>query len=203
MQLLAYLVNRSDYICIILCEHSYKYVTEINVPSTAVYPWFYFLPFLFLVLKYCVYVTLVMDHLLCNYAHWWSYQSNKSSIWSCYVQLIKEKSPLGAPNWIWPLKKQWMTPKHLIRKPVDHSCVLLEWLYYVLQNKIFKINVGHEKSFTNDAKTGRKRVAVATLLVHSVKMAMTIERITAMAQGGMVCSGVIWFPSHLDSPEAW
>lgn len=84
-----------------------------------------------------------------------------------------------------------MIPKHLIQKPVDHSCTLLEWLYYALQNKHFKINVSHEKSFTNDAKTGRKRVAVATLLVHSVKMAMTIERIIAMAQGGMVCSGVI------------
>lgn len=98
---MAYLISTSDYIYILyvfLYEHSYKYITEINVPSTAVYPWFYFLPFLFLMLKYCVYVTLVMDRLLYNYAHWWSYQSNKSSIWSCCFQLIKEKSLLGAPK---------------------------------------------------------------------------------------------------------
>lgn len=55
---------------------------------------------------------------------------------------------------------------------------------------------------TKEAKTGRKRVAVATLLVHSVKTAMARDRMMEMAQGGTLCRGLIWSPSHLDSPEA-
>lgn len=42
-----------------------------------------------------------------------------------------------------------------------------------------------------EARTGRKSVAVATLLAHSVKVAMRRQRMTAMAQGGMEWSGVI------------
>lgn len=44
---------------------------------------------------------------------------------------------------------------------------------------------------TKDAKIGMKRVAVATLLVHSVKTAVTNESITAMAQAGTLLSGDI------------
>lgn len=42
-----------------------------------------------------------------------------------------------------------------------------------------------------EARMGRKSVAVATLLAHSVKVAMRRQRMTAMAQGGMEWSGVI------------
>lgn len=42
-----------------------------------------------------------------------------------------------------------------------------------------------------EAKTGRKSVAVATLLVHSVKVAISRHRTIAIAQGGMLCRGVI------------
>lgn len=42
-----------------------------------------------------------------------------------------------------------------------------------------------------DAKTGRKRVAVATLLVHSVKTATVSESTVAVAHGGMYPNGVI------------
>lgn len=44
---------------------------------------------------------------------------------------------------------------------------------------------------TIDAKIGRKSVAVATLLAHSVKTVMRRQRMTAMAQGGMDWRGVI------------
>lgn len=44
---------------------------------------------------------------------------------------------------------------------------------------------------TMEARMGRKSVAVATLLVHSVKVAMRRQRMMAMAHGGMECSGVI------------
>lgn len=44
---------------------------------------------------------------------------------------------------------------------------------------------------TMEARMGRKSVAVATLLAHSVKVAMRRQRMTAMAQGGMEWSGVI------------
>jgi hypothetical protein len=57
-------------------------------------------------------------------------------------------------------------------------------------------------SLTIEARTGRKRVAVATLLVHSVKMAISRHRMTAMAQGGMVWRGVIWSPNHIDRPDS-
>lgn len=44
---------------------------------------------------------------------------------------------------------------------------------------------------TIDAKIGRKSVAVATLLAHSVKTVIRRQRMTAMAQGGMEWRGVI------------
>lgn len=53
-----------------------------------------------------------------------------------------------------------------------------------------------------EARTGRKRVAVATLLVHSVKMAISRHRMMAMAQGGMLWRGVIWSPIHIDRPDS-
>lgn len=56
---------------------------------------------------------------------------------------------------------------------------------------------------TMDEKTGRKRVAVATLLVHSVKTAIISESTDAVAHGGIEPSGVIWRPSQAESPECW
>lgn len=44
---------------------------------------------------------------------------------------------------------------------------------------------------TIEANTGKKSVAVATLLVHSVKVAMSRHRMTAIAHGGMFCNGAI------------
>lgn len=44
---------------------------------------------------------------------------------------------------------------------------------------------------TMEARMGRKRVAVATLLAHSVKVATSRLRMMAMADGGMEWSGVI------------
>lgn len=44
---------------------------------------------------------------------------------------------------------------------------------------------------TMEARTGRKSVAVATLLAHSVKVVMRRQRMMAMAHGGMEWSGVI------------
>lgn len=55
---------------------------------------------------------------------------------------------------------------------------------------------------TMDARMGRKRVVVATLLVHSVKVATRRQRMKAMAGDGMVCSGVSLSPSHLDRPDS-
>lgn len=48
---------------------------------------------------------------------------------------------------------------------------------------------------------GRKIVVVATLLVHSVKVATRRERMTPMAGVGTLCSGVSLFPSHSDRPD--
>lgn len=48
---------------------------------------------------------------------------------------------------------------------------------------------------------GRKSVLVATLLVHSVKVATRRQRMKAMAGGGTFCSGVSLFPSHCDRPD--
>lgn len=44
---------------------------------------------------------------------------------------------------------------------------------------------------TIEARMGRKSVAVATLLAHSVKVAMRRQRMTAMAQGGTEQRGII------------
>jgi hypothetical protein len=49
---------------------------------------------------------------------------------------------------------------------------------------------------------GRNSVVVATLLVHSVKMATNRERMSTVADGGTCCSGVSLSPSHLDKPDS-
>lgn len=49
---------------------------------------------------------------------------------------------------------------------------------------------------------GRKSVVVATLLVHSVKMAIRRQMIKAMAAGGTLSSGVSLSPSHFDRPDS-
>lgn len=54
-----------------------------------------------------------------------------------------------------------------------------------------------------EAKMGRNRVVVATLLVHSVSTAMSVDKIKVMAAGDTACKGSICFPIHSDSPEAW
>lgn len=48
---------------------------------------------------------------------------------------------------------------------------------------------------------GRNSVVVATLLVHSVKMATNRQRMIPVAAGGMCCSGVSLSPSHSDKPD--
>lgn len=48
---------------------------------------------------------------------------------------------------------------------------------------------------------GRNSVVVATLLVHSVKMATKRLRMNEVAGGGMCCSGVSLSPSHSDKPD--
>lgn len=50
---------------------------------------------------------------------------------------------------------------------------------------------------------GRKRLAMATLLVHSVNTAMSTDKTNEMAAGGRTCKGSICFPIHSDSPETW
>lgn len=57
-------------------------------------------------------------------------------------------------------------------------------------------------SLTMEAKMGRNRVVVATLLVHSVNTATSRDRIKVMAAGGTECKGSICSPIHSDSPEA-
>lgn len=54
-----------------------------------------------------------------------------------------------------------------------------------------------------EARTGRKRVVVAVLLEHSVKVAISRHRMIEMANGGTSSSGASFPPSHLDNPEAW
>ena len=56
---------------------------------------------------------------------------------------------------------------------------------------------------TIEASTGRKSVAVATLLVHSVKVAISRHRMMAMAQGGIVFRGLICSPIHIDRPDTY
>lgn len=60
-----------------------------------------------------------------------------------------------------------------------------------------------QSQLTMEARMGRKSVVVATLLVHSVKVATRRQRTRAMAGAGMDCSGVSLFPSHCDRPESW
>lgn len=58
-----------------------------------------------------------------------------------------------------------------------------------------------QDQLTMEARMGRKSVVVATLLVHSVKVAISRQRMKAMAGGGTFCSGVSLSPSHSDSPD--
>lgn len=53
-----------------------------------------------------------------------------------------------------------------------------------------------------EARMGMKRVVVATLLVHSVKVATRRQRIKTMAGAGKSCSGVSFCPSHADRPDS-
>lgn len=58
-----------------------------------------------------------------------------------------------------------------------------------------------EGQLTIEARIGRKSVVVATLLVHSVKVATRRQSIKAMAGADTDCSGVSLSPSHLDRPD--
>lgn len=62
---------------------------------------------------------------------------------------------------------------------------------------------GRGVQLTMEARMGRKSVVVATLLVHSVKVATRRERRKAVAGGGTFWSGVSWSPSQLDRPDFW
>lgn len=53
-----------------------------------------------------------------------------------------------------------------------------------------------------EARMGRNRVAVATLLAHSVKVATKRQMSTATAHGGIDCSGAICSPSHRERPDS-
>lgn len=55
---------------------------------------------------------------------------------------------------------------------------------------------------TMEAKMGKKRVVVATLLVHSVVTAISKDKIREIAAGDTPLKGSICFPIHSDSPEA-
>lgn len=55
---------------------------------------------------------------------------------------------------------------------------------------------------TIEARMGRKRVVVATLLAHSVKAATRRHMMKAMAGGGMLSRGVSWAPNHVDRPDS-
>lgn len=54
---------------------------------------------------------------------------------------------------------------------------------------------------TIEARIGRNRVVVAVLLEHSVNVAISRQRISEMAKGGIFCSGVKLCPNHSDRPE--
>lgn len=56
---------------------------------------------------------------------------------------------------------------------------------------------------TIEARMGRKRVVVATLLAHSVKVATRRHMMKAMAGGGMFSRGVSWAPNHVDRPDSY
>lgn len=74
-------------------------------------------------------------------------------------------------------------------------------IYYLVNIRILQLAL--YTYLTIEARTGRNKVAVATLLVHSVKMAIKRHRMITMAQGGILCRGVNWFPIHLDRPDSW
>lgn len=59
-----------------------------------------------------------------------------------------------------------------------------------------------QSQLTMEARMGRKSVVVATLLVHSVKVATRRQRMKAMAGADTDCSGVSLSPSQLDRPES-
>lgn len=75
------------------------------------------------------------------------------------------------------------------------ECTLASITYYYYYYSKMKPGVCFIMTFfyvvlTIEARTGRKRVAVATLLVHSVKVDIRRQRTMAMAQGGILCRGV-------------
>lgn len=55
---------------------------------------------------------------------------------------------------------------------------------------------------TIEARIGRKRVVVATLLVHSVSVATRRHNRKAIAGWGMCCRGVSLVPNHEDRPDS-
>lgn len=55
---------------------------------------------------------------------------------------------------------------------------------------------------TIEARIGRKRVVVATLLVHSVKVAIRRHNRRAIAGWGISCRGVNFVPNHADRPDS-
>lgn len=53
-----------------------------------------------------------------------------------------------------------------------------------------------------DARIGRNSVVVATLLVHSVNVAISRHNTRAIAAGGILSNGVSFSPSQIDNPES-
>ena len=56
---------------------------------------------------------------------------------------------------------------------------------------------------TNAARTGRKMVAVATLLVNSVKIQMTIVMIRMRTGAGTPWKTLNWSASHWERPDSY
>lgn len=105
----------------------------------------------------------------------------------------------------WVQKKLHYVALHLTEPLLQNIIVCLlqsESLSVLLPFFIKRISLSLW-GLTIEAKTGRKSVAVATLLVHSVKVAISRHKMIAIAQGGMLCRGVIWSPNHFESPDSY
>lgn len=61
--------------------------------------------------------------------------------------------------------------------------------------------MSYNHTLTMAPSMGRKRVVVAVLLEHSVKVAMSRQMSKAMAKSGMLFRGSRLCPSHRDSPD--
>lgn len=66
----------------------------------------------------------------------------------------------------------------------------------------WKLPLQEHFELTIEARIGRKRVVVATLLAHSVKVAIRRHNRNAMAGWGIFSRGVSLVPNHPDRPDS-